>query len=459
MIDLSGIERDALAEFILERRWFGAKSRQVSDLRVMDTIELVPEEPPLVLALVETRFAAGTHAVYQVPLGLRHVDEGWQQGVVCTLGDRTVYDALQDPEQCLRLHALVRGSQERGPEEHHVRFQWHAPAENGTPGEARLIGTEQSNSSVVIGERYILKAYRRLDPGINPELELLRFLTERGFEHVPRLVGWYELSGRLMDATLGVVQEYLPDARDGWEHVLDRLAAGAGDDLSAEIRDLGRVTAELHNALGSERTDPAFAPEEPSSETLSLLTASVDEEIEQIFHELPEDAALDPIAGRGEDVREQLRMLTNVGTAGKAIRHHGDYHLGQVVLASRGWVVLDFEGEPARPVVERRRKRSPLRDVAGMLRSFAYAASAAERRGGAPPEGWERRAREDFLESYLETVDSSLLPAGHEGITRLLSIYELEKAVYELRYELDHRPDWVPIPVAGIARLLELAPA
>jgi maltokinase len=155
-------------------------------------------------------------------------------------------------------------------------------------------------------------------------------------------------------------------------------------------------------------------------------------------------------------VRDRLQLLSHVGARGKLIRTHGDLHLGQTMLGDEGWVVLDFEGEPARPLLERRRKRSPLRDVAGMLRSFAYAASASElQRGLTAPEGWEERARESFLAGYLEAVDSALMPPGEPPTRTMLSIFELEKAVYELRYELNNRPDWVGIPVAGIARLLE----
>jgi maltokinase len=147
-----------------------------------------------------------------------------------------------------------------------------------------------------------------------------------------------------------------------------------------------------------------------------------------------------------------------VGSAGRVIRHHGDYHLGQVLEGRDGrWIVLDFEGEPARTLVERRRKRSPLRDVAGMLRSFAYAASAARILNDTPaPEDWENEVRAAFLGGYLATVDPTLLPPGRAAVERLIAVYELEKAVYELRYELDNRPDWASIPVAGICRLLEL---
>ncbi len=224
------------------------------------------------------------------------------------------------------------------------------------------------------------------------------------------------------------------------------------------IEALGTVTGEMHTVLGSEPLDPAFAPDEPSTESLSLLTATVDEQIERIFVDLPEDAAIGPIEGRGQDVREQLQALSSIGAGGKVIRTHGDYHLGQTMLTGDGWVILDFEGEPARPLPERRLKRSPLRDVAGMLRSFAYVASAsALLRGRAVPEGWEDQARTRFLDAYFEAVDSRLLPPGQDATQKLLSVFELEKAVYELRYELNNRPDWVGIPVAGIARLLDSA--
>jgi trehalose synthase-fused probable maltokinase len=170
---------------------------------------------------------------------------------------------------------------------------------------------------------------------------------------------------------------------------------------------------------------------------------------------LPEDVSeLEPIRGRGEEVRERLRVLTNLGGTGRVIRHHGDFHLGQTLWDGTDWIILDFEGEPARSLPERRRKRSPLRDVAGMLRSFAYAASAAVvLRGVEAPEDWEARAREEFLVGYRDLVDKSLVPSG-TAMDKLLRVFELEKAVYELRYELNNRPDWVQIPVAGIVRML-----
>jgi maltokinase len=322
--------------------------------------------------------------------------------------------------------------------------------------DARLISTEQSNTSIVFDEELILKVFRRLEPGVNPELEMLRFLTDRDFANVAQLGGWYAYVGAPMDATLGVLQQYVRDALDGWELALDELEE-APDRFLARLRRLGAVTGTMHTLLGSDATDPTFAPEEPSQEALAILTATVDEEIQRIFLELPEEApALEPIRGRAEEVRERLGQLSHVAGFGKVIRTHGDYHLGQTLFADGDWVILDFEGEPARSLPERRRKRSPLRDVAGMLRSFAYAVAAAEQlRDARVPGDWELRARDEFRAGYDETIDPALLPAGQAAVDRLLMIFELEKAVYELRYELNNRPDWVGIPVAAIARLLE----
>jgi len=300
-----------------------------------------------------------------------------------------------------------------------------------------------------------MKAFRKVEPGVNPELELLRFLSDNEFPHIATLAGWYEVEGRLLDATLGILQEFLLGFRDGWELALDELASDP-EALLDKLGDLGAVIGELHSALGSDNSDPAFSPDEPSMEALSILTADVDEQIERVFLDLPDTEATAPIRGRGQDVREKLSALSHVSAGGRVIRTHGDLHLGQTMLGDRGWVVLDFEGEPARPLPERRLKRSPLRDVAGMLRSFSYVTAGARiLRGVEPPEGWEELARDRFLTGYHRAVDSSLLPPGQQATDQLLAVFELEKAVYELRYELNNRPDWVAIPVAGIVRLLD----
>ena len=453
------IDADVLGRWIVEQRWFASKTREPAAFRVLEAAPLdTAPEPQMVLALVEVAFGAGTHELYHLPLGLRHVDEHWTESVIGTAGDRTIYDATVDPA-CARRLVEALGCDDTVVSED-AEWMFHRvgelPSGDGLDP-VRPIGVEQSNSSTVFADELILKVYRRIEPGPNPELELLRFLTEHEFENIARLRGWYEHNGRLVDATLGLLQEFLPGAGDGWDVVLDAFAADGGEAVLADIARLGEVTGQMHTALGSDTTDQTFAPEEPSAEAISLLLATIDEDIEVIFRDLPDDQeAIEPIRHRGQEVRDQLRGLAHASAGGRIIRTHGDYHLGQTLLTDRGWIVLDFEGEPARTLPERRQKRSPLRDVAGMLRSFAYAASASEiQRGQAAPEDWERRAREAFLTAYLDHVDARLLPHGQQGTERLLQIFELEKAVYELRYEMNNRPDWVGIPVTGIARLLE----
>jgi trehalose synthase-fused probable maltokinase len=443
---------ESLREFVVAQRWFGSKSREVAHFRVLETIPVT--EQPLGIAILEAEFLPGTHELYQLPIGARPEGE-WTEGVICITDGMAVYDAMTDPEMVRQVVRLITESSDIETGAGVAEFR-PVGGELGEVNDVRPMGAEQSNSSVVLDERLVLKAYRRLGAGPNPELEILRFLTERDFPHIAALRGWYGHSGRLIDATLGIVQEFLAGATDGWDLALADLQEDPPR-FVARARELGEVTGRLHSTLGSDNSDPAFAPEETSAESLGLLTATVDEEIERVFLNLPERPELDPIRGRGEEVRERLRLLTHVGSAGRVIRHHGDYHLGQVMRNGEGrWVVLDFEGEPARPLVERRRKRSPLRDVAGMLRSFAYAAVASEILHDRPaPERWEHEVRAAFLDGYLEDTDPSLLPPGRAAIERLIAVFELEKAVYELRYELDNRPEWVRIPVTGIARLLE----
>ncbi len=429
----------ALAEFVTGQRWFGSKTRDVVQATVVDRATISAAEPALELQLIEIRFDTGTHETYQLL-----TDGG--------------LDALAHPRAAAELVRLIREGHTVQALEGAVEL---TPVAGGFAGigdelhSTRLVDAEQSNSSVVLDEALILKVFRRVEPGVNPELELLRFLTERGFPHIARLEGWYQYAGLPMEATLGILQRFVPAGEDGWELALDTLGERP-DWFLEQLQRLGEVTGELHTVLGSDSSDPNFAPEQTSTESLGLLTATVDEEIEAIFLDLPDDDPdLEPLRGRGEEVRERLRLLTNIGGTGRVIRHHGDFHLGQALYTPDGWVLIDFEGEPARSLPERRRKRSPLRDVAGMLRSFAYVASAAPLlRGIEPPPGWEQRARTGFLDAYRASVEPSLVPSG-TAMDKLLQVFELEKAVYELRYELNNRPDWVQIPVAGIVRLLD----
>ena len=414
MIDLSFLDEQALQEWIVGQRWFGSKSREVAHIDIVEAITLREESPVLVLTLIEARFGEGTHETYQVPLGLRPEAEGWSERVVHTGGGWTVYDALADPACGRELLHRMRSGLEMSTGEGTLWFRWAESAAAGLGGtvDVRPVGVEQSNSSIVFGEALILKAFRRVEPGVNPELELLRFLSERGFPNIAPLAGWYEFEGRLIDATLGILQEYLAGARDGWELALEELASDP-EALLGRLRALGEVTAELHNALGSDSGDPAFSPDQPSQEALSLLTADVDEQIERIFLDLPESEAVAPISGRGQDVRERLAALSSIGAGGRVIRTHGDFHLGQTMLSDRGWVILDFEGEPGAPAA----------------RAAAQALAAARRRGHAAVLLVRDRGRRDPARrrrprglggprpgvvpgGYFDRIDAGLLPPG-----------------------------------------------
>jgi trehalose synthase-fused probable maltokinase len=424
----------SLVEYVHEQRWFGGKSLEVTGAEVLDE-GVLRAEPRLADALVGLRYGDGNHDLYQLLLG---------DGEFDVIGDETVGGELV---------RLVAEGATVATADGQISFARFADLPSLGDGGSHLLGVEQSNSSLVVGGSCFVKVYRRLEAGENPDLELTRFLVQHGYEHVPRLYGWWSYDGPLLGATLGVVQQFVPGSVDGWSLALEELV-GRSDEFVARIGRLGQVVGGLHVTLGSDSEDPAFCPEETSPESVALLTAMVDEDIDQVFLHLPQDEeAVAPIAGRGDAVRDLLRSLTAVGSVGRRIRHHGDLHLGQVLWADGDWLVIDFEGEPARPLPERRNKRSPLRDVAGMLRSFTYAASVA----GIPGTAIEERARTAFLDGYLEVVQGSGLLPAREATERLLRIFELEKAVYELRYELAHRPDWVPVPVAGIVRLLEEA--
>jgi maltokinase len=415
---LEELGSDELLELIMGGRWFASKARDPESAHVSG-VHVVDDQ--VAVALVEVRFPGGTHDIYALALGS---DDG------------RIVDALARADLAVRL--------------------LHKSGVRADGRRVRPVGVEQSNSSVVVDERHVLKLYRRLEAGPNPELEMLRVLGSRGFAHAPPLEGELEHREPPVEATLAVVTGFVRSRGGGWELTLDSLQ-GQPDWLPDRARRLGEVTGTMHATLAADPEDPHFFPEEPSAEAVALLAASIDEEIESLFVNLPDLPALQSIASRGGELRDLSQALAQVGAPGLVIRVHGDLHLGQVLWSDRDdWVVIDFEGEPGRNLPERRQRHSPLRDVGGMLRSFAYAEDAARvlRRVEAPP-GWEQRCREAFLKGYGESVDRRLLPPSDVGAERLLGLFELQKLIYELRYELDNRPDWVGIPVAGLERLLE----
>jgi maltokinase len=427
----------ALAALVREQRWFGAKSRRLTGGRIVDAGPLPPD---CTLALFEAAFADGERELYQLPYRVHA-----HGGVELALSDLALAHALL---------AAIRRCADLSTEHGGLKFELAAelPAASDL-APVRAVGGEQSNSSVVFGERAILKAYRRLEPGESPELELLRFLAAHGFEHAPRLLGWYGYAGSPITATLGILQTFVPAARDGWESALASFADPAP--FLARLRRLGEVTARMHTVLASDAMDPAFAAEALDADALVRAGEQAEAEARAVLAGLERGGTAEPVRARAGDVLERLRALRRLGTGGRAIRQHGDYHLGQVLWTDGDWLVLDFEGEPARPLAERRRKSSPLRDVAGMLRSFAYAVETSRSREDSPSPRWESEARAQFLAGYAGRIDDSLLPPTGPAHAQLLAACELEKALYELRYELDNRPDWVHVPVAGILRLLD----
>lgn len=434
-----GPDGPALLAWLAEQRWFGAKGGTVE---LADVVSVpLAEDPPLALDVItlDRPDRAGPDR-YQLLRG--------------GAGE----DALADPRAAAALVDLFRrrATCRAGPAS--VTFCWDEDRPPPPPGPVRPLGLEQSNSSVVVDEAFVVKVFRRLEPGENPELELLRFLGRHGFTAVAPVAGWYRLDDGDGTTTLGVVQELVVPSRDGWGYVLDALAGGDRDagTLLAPLRSLGTVLGELHRVLASDPDDPDFAPEPAPPGAPAEVAAVLAAGAEELFAQIDPGGPAGPLAGRAEDVAVLAERLAAAVAGGRHIRHHGDLHLGQTLLTPRGWVILDFEGEPARSLADRRARRSPLRDVAGMLRSFAYAVAASERATGRPAAGeWEAAARAAFLDGYLATVDPTLLPATAPAVVALLALLELEKVVYELGYEMGNRPDWAAIPAAGLLRLLD----
>ncbi|GHA74311.1 maltokinase [Streptomyces termitum] len=424
-----------LHPWLPRQRWFAGKGRRVTGFSLDAATELLPLDGPgpgllhLLLRVEQPGRPAGEPAdCYQLLLGVRDrlpprlapaLIGRIRQG---PLAGRAVYEGLRDPRLAGLLYERLRTPGRAGP----LRFH----ATRALPGglAPRVLDAEQSNSSLVFGDAYILKIFRRVSPGANPDLELPLALGRAGCDRVPGPVAWFETA----DATLGVLQPYLHGSRDGWRLALDALAAGRG--FTAEARGLGRATAEVHLALA--RALPTLRL--PRAETEDLA-AAMDRRLHAAAQAVP--ALLPYVPG----LRTALAAAGGAEGAGAVQRVHGDLHLGQTLRGSDGaWAVIDFEGEPAKPLDERRRPQPALRDVAGMLRSFDYAART-HRPWNAQ---WAARCRAAYCAGYAEVsgADPRADPA-------LLRAYETDKAVYEVVYEARHRPDWLPVPMSAIQRL------
>ena len=444
---------DALAPWLLEQRWFAGKGRTLRDLSVVADTEVVAGDPALRhLIVLVSHGATADH--YQIFLGLRHDLPGWlEHARIGSVDDgRQAYDALHDPELTRALSRAIAGNQTINT----LTFHREPGAEIDTGLDSIVLTAEQSNTSLVYGEESILKVFRRVSPGPNPDLEVTSALNRLGSPHIAEPYGSIETVMDGGGTTLGILSKFLRTATDGWTLAATSVrdlyardlyesdtvsAAEAGGDFSGEAHRLGVATAEVHQDLAR-----AFGTED-------LLPEALHETAEQMYRRLDLAAAAVPELARYVD------MIGNVYSAlGKitepvpAQRVHGDYHLGQVMRTETGWILLDFEGEPATPLAQRRARSSPLRDVAGMLRSFEYAARFqlltnpdADQLHDAASE-WSRRNSNAFCAGYAE--GGGLDPVANEVLLRALT---LDKAVYEVMYEARHRPSWLQIPLESLA--------
>ncbi|MDQ3237100.1 MAG: maltose alpha-D-glucosyltransferase [Actinomycetota bacterium] len=515
---VSLLEKEALPNFLGIRRWFGAKGTKITGVEVAARAELGRH---WLLTLLRVKIGDGSDAAshtYFLPLSATWEDRekdrtsGLGPYAVAKLRRRArmgvLFDAMADEGFCQTLLAAMDEERESGMGEGTVRFTKTGFFEEMLGDEetrdiaVRRAGVEQSNTSVILGERMVLKAYRRLQEGTNPELEIGRHLTEvAGFGNTPPLGGAIEYTGSDgTPTTLAVLQGFVPNQGDGWSYTLDYLDRYLQDRLMTtwsleeddaqldeefEAREsffanlmhtLGLRTGEMHEAFAVPTDDPAFAPEVATSgEVRAWIETVLDDArrtltiLEKRQDSLPEDIRpdVDLLLRMEARIFDRLEAASSEGLATVKSRLHGDYHLGQVLVAGNDFQIIDFEGEPARPLSERSEKHSPLRDVAGMLRSFNYAAQSAVRNPSIERADqldtleplvreWERRARQAFLDGYAEGTRDSSTPPRDEGRMRsLVELFTLEKALYEVRYELDNRPDWTGIPVRGILDLLE----
>ncbi|GAA3848202.1 maltokinase [Streptomyces phyllanthi] len=426
--------RGLLREWLPRQRWFAGKDRPVTDVALLSMTEL---HPGCLHLLVHAEHAglpahSGTPPsgdCYQLLLGVEEQLPPRLSGASVgraqegPLAGLAVYDAFHDPRSAGLLLERLRRPGAEGP----LRFENDASVAV-PPGLApRLLDAEQSNSSIVYGDTFILKVFRRVQTGVNPDLEVPWALARQGCTRVPAPVAWIRTT--CPDATLGVLQPYLHGASDGWALALRALATDG--DFTAEAHELGQATAEVHMALAT------ALPTDPRSEN-GPLAAAMTERLGVAAHCVP---ALQPYV-RG--LRTAFDTFATCAADRPVQRIHGDLHLGQVLRADGEWFVIDFEGEPSRPLAERCSPESPVRDVAGMLRSFDYAART--RRPWHPE--WAERCREAYCAGYADRAgwDPRAEP-------QLLRAYETDRAVYEVVYEARHRPDWLPVPMAAIRRL------
>jgi maltokinase len=444
---------DTLAEWIPTQRWFAGKGARILDLAIVADTELAGGDPGLRHLIIDVSQGSSVDS-YQVFAGLREHIPGRLEHAVIGRADAaagaaglTAYDALHDPELTRLLLSAIATGEQAGP----VRFAREAGATIDTDLDSLVLTGEQSNTSLMYAETSILKIFRRLSPGPNPDLEVPRALARLGSPHVAEPLGWIETRMDGAPTILGILSRYLRAAANGWSLAATSVrdlyagdgmhAADAGGDFAGEAHRLGVATAEVHRDLAE-----AFGTDE-------LPAGAATDLARQMFHRLEVALAAVPELVRHADlIGAAFSDLAKLGQPLLVQRVHGDYHLGQVMRTQTGWVVLDFEGEPAVPLAQRRARSPALRDVAGMLRSFDYAARhqlrshADQARVHDAAREWVRRNQAAFCSGYAEA--GGMDPAAHATLLRALV---LDKAVYEVMYEARNRPDWLDIPLGSIA--------
>ncbi len=486
----------ALPAYLMGRRWFGGKARDLVSVEILDAVPVPTTAGEARFLLSRAVYREGEAELYALPVAFA---TGARAGELRRSSPQAELPELQagaalgllyaaDKEPAFAralLEAMDAGKSFPGAGGKLVA--WSTAALRSRIQAVRSVdpvpmAAEQSNTSIRFGESVILKLFRKTEPGSNPDLEVGAFLSgEVGFAHTPTLLGGIEyrpLSGE--PVALAIAQDFVRSEGDAWAFTLRELerarASGDGSGYAAAAALLGRRTAELHLALASRTAPPDFEPEPFDGRSAGELHRGVRELaernlalLERRLARLPEAtrAVASEVLARRSEILARIDRIRDRPLTGLRTRTHGDYHLGQVLRTVDDFVIIDFEGEPARPLAERRAKRSPLRDVAGMIRSFHYAANAGLLSGGASPdaaaeawsERWYRDTARAFLQGYLETAQGSAFLPGEDERGELLALFLLEKAVYELAYELNNRPGWVKLPLRGILELLDAGAA
>ena len=430
---MGSLDLESLPRWLQTRRWFGGKGRKIASVRALDVAAL---HAGLHVVALQVNYADGAAESYLLPLRPT-ADGAIEEGLIDDAAARSVLDAIRNRIVLKTEAGQLKGERFDGPGSPLEKLE-AAPA-------VKRLSAEQSNTSIVFGEQVIVKLIRKLDRGVNPELEIGAHLARQAFRHTPPLLGALSLSGAL-EGTVAVAHRFVKVDSDGWSWLLAELRKDLTPrpELLREIEELGVRVGELHVALAA-GDDKAFTPEPIAAADLQRWTASLQADLDKTVAVASE--AVQGLRAVVPALKTRIGRLASLPPSGVRIRQHGDLHLGQVLRSHGQWLIFDFEGEPARTFAERRLKSSPLKDVAGMLRSFAYAAATVEQEG-APPADRAAPLRASFLRGYQRAA-ASLLPDS-AAAAALLDAMELEKLLYELRYEVGHRPDWVRIPARDL---------